>query len=400
MVLDNLNHTLMSSWFDTDAYAKAMASTHHERTLRILKIRLSIKIFLVFMFLLANVMATSVQRINPKLNHHNFFKQMPAQSCPIIVTNPTNLLRAAKDSLRCVQFYEKYKRQLVDPENFNSLVSLARVKKTLKFVINTIQQDKNKKYCRITDPTFIRKNFTFVQWNADWKTAQRNAVKMPHNGTIRLTTYGVFEVNGSHRKTANYPCGLYQLLDHSISKKYTKQQILAGILEKKVNKSKRKAFAWVSRQSLEDALMHGTVHVKFADSTSTILNVLQHNGIAYDKKQKNMLKQKRYWFFTELKGCKRSLQQKINQFKQRKDVIFAGDVENIGFGKAIALTYQNPVTKRKEMRIGILADTGGAFTNNLYQLDLFGGIFKNHVELRKHLKKVPSSASACVLYKM
>ena len=68
-------------------------------------------------------------------------------------------------------------------------------------------------------------------------------------------------------------------------------------------------------------------------------------------------------------------------------------------GKVIALVYKHPLTHKKEMLIGVLADTGGAFINNLYQLDLFGGVFKNKSALTHHLKQFPPFTRAMMLCK-
>ncbi len=316
-----------------------------------------------------------------------------------IVTSPLYLLQAAKDSLAYLNARSARKDSVSNPVAFRKLLSLDDVKKTLKFVISTIEQDRITGNYRILDSNFLKKHFSCIKWSADWHCAQSHAVKMPYDGRIRLTMYGVFSVKGNHKKTSNYSCGLYKVSDVSICKKYTKQQILAGALEKTGNRNKCSALAWVSRQSLEDALMHGTVVVNFPDGGCKILNVDKHNGIAYDRSQKNIFEQKRYWFFRELKSSTKQCKQTIQKFKKRRGVVFAGDLYHIGFGKLIALSYKNPQTKKNEMRLGILADTGGAFINNLYQLDLFGGVFGSHNELTAYLRTIPTSARAVVLYK-
>jgi hypothetical protein len=331
----------------------------------------------------------------------NFFKGAPfdGDSSLRIATDPLALLAAAQDSLRYLNAHRNSPDQTINPQQFRHLVSYAQVERTLKFIIKTIQEDRKKKSFRIMDPEFLRTHFEAVQWRADDKSALRQAINLPHDGKIRLTSYAIFSLRGSYKKTKNYPCGLYQLFAEDIQKKYTKHQILAGALEKKKNQHKRRAFAWVSRQGLEDALMHGTVIVKFADGATKILNVDQNNGIAYDRKQKNILAQKRYWFFRELKNQHPSHQSLVDRFVQRRGVIFAGDVYNIGFGKVIALSYQHPITGAHEVRLGILADTGGAFVNNLYQLDMFGGVFASKQEFKEYLTGMPLFAHAMVLYK-
>jgi hypothetical protein len=91
---------------------------------------------------------------------------------------------------------------------------------------------------------------------------------------------------------------------------------------------------------------------------------------------------------------------RIARIKKRKQVVFAGDLHNIGLGKLIAIRYHNPQTEQPEVRLGILADTGGAFKNNLYQLDFFGGLVDSHDVLKATMRQVPDYVSAAVLYKI
>lgn len=330
-------------------------------------------------------------RVGQDLPVQNFFKATkPTFHGYRIITEPLNLMQAAKDVLYCFQSHH--------PKN-DSIISQHDVINTLQFIIDVIEQDATTGQFRILDPTFLEKNFCCMQWTADYKNAQKHNITIPRDGRIRLTSYGIWTVKGSDKKTADYPCGLYKLLDESIGKKYTKHQILAGVLEKPQNRKKRKALAWVCRQDLEDALMQGTVVVKFPNGSYKILNVHKTNGIAYNRHQKNTLAQARYWFFKEIASDAQEKKQAIDRFKQRRNVIFAGDLYHIGLGKLIAIRHQNPITKKCEMLLGILADTGGAFDNNLYQLDLFSGLFESRSALTSQLRKLPAATNACILYR-
>jgi hypothetical protein len=316
-----------------------------------------------------------------------------------IETDPLYLLQAAKDTLAYLQARQKNRSSITNPSTFIDLLSYAKVIETLKFIVTTTEQDKKTGVFRLTNPTFLQKNFSCIAWHADRNGAQKNGIKLTNNN-IRLTSYAIFSVKGNRRKTADYPCALYALKSSKTKTQFTKQQILAGTLEKGANRNNYKALAWVSRQSLEDALIHGTVLVNFSGGESKIFQVNKHNNIAYNKQNKNMLTQKRYWFFKELKGSSRLQGNLIDRFKRRKQVIFAGDINHIGIGKVIAIAHRNPLTNKKEMRLGILADTGGAFTNNLYQLDLFAGIINGHAQYHHYLRHLPPTTKACVLYKI
>jgi len=127
-------------------------------------------------------------------------------------------------------------------------------------------------------------------------------------------------------------------------------------------------------------------------------NVDKNNGFSYDKKIKDAKDQKRYWYFREI--SKKDIKTKKGIHINHGGCIFAGDLYNIGLGKIIALRYQNPLTKKDEIRLGVLADSGGALTNNLYQLDLFAGIFKNRIQFHDWIKQLPNAVEAYILIKV
>jgi len=340
----------------------------------------------------------------------SFFKPVPLSKSSIsrekVLTDPISLLHAAKDTLRYIDLHEQDRYQTIAPGHFDDILSLDQVKKTLRYVVDVIEEDKKMgkevgkemvKF-RILDPKFIAKQFNFIAWTADSQTAQNNNVTLPKNGALRLTNYAVFVITGSKTKTKQYNCALYEIRDHSLPKKISKQNVLAGVLEQPKYQKKVRPLAWVSRDGLEEALMQGTVLVKFDDSSYKIFNVHLNNGIAFEK-NKPVLQQKRYWFFKELKHSAKSVETFKNKIKRRSGVIFAGDIHNIGTGKLIALRHTNPVTKQPEIRLGVLADTGSAFVNNLYQLDFFAGLFSSRSALSQHMKQLPIYTHAYLLSK-
>ncbi|MGB3639041.1 MAG: hypothetical protein WBA39_15910 [Rivularia sp. (in: cyanobacteria)] len=50
-------------------------------------------------------------------------------------------------------------------------------------------------------------------------------------------------------------------------------------------------------------------------------------------------------------------------------------------------------------RMGIIADTGGAFLPSLYQLDFLSGIFKNKNDFQQYVNQLPEYANAYILVK-
>lgn len=306
-----------------------------------------------------------------------------------IIVNPLALQQAAKDALRYIKHKKKLATVTLEPTSIKPIMDKNDVVKTLKFIIKIIEEDKETGNYRILDPNFINTQFRLITWGPFNTQNQASQIK--------LTNYVVYNVKGSWVKTAKYNCALYKLLDASLRTKFTKHQILYGALEKPGYQKKAIPLAWLTRDDFEQALLQGTVLVNFPNKSYKIFMVNSNNNIEYNKSIKDIKKQKRYWFFNETKNPHISLDDFKKRIQDRKEVIFAGDLENIGIGKLIAIQHINQLTQKPEVYLGVLADTGGAFINNPYQLDFFAGIFNNSNELKKYLKKFPLTTKAFVL---
>jgi hypothetical protein len=262
--------------------------------------------------------------------------------------------------------------------------------KTLDFAIATLQEDlQAKRPSRLQDPNFIRQNFRIIQWNAA-------DPKQPSQSKIRITKYAVFTHPGSRTKTDKFNTAIYSLKDpRSKAAKYTKQEVLAGIYEKAGKDAAAgnvEPIAYLTRDGLEEALMEGTILIKFNDGTQGFFNVDRSNEIAYikglDRKE-----QKRYWYFKpvdKIKGYGQAIENKISI---EPGVTFAGDVLNIGLGKLVVISSADG------MRMGTIADTGGAFLPNLHQLDFLAGTFDGKPAFDKVARSLPEYATAYFLVK-
>lgn len=328
-----------------------------------------------------------------------------------VVTDPLILQSAAKLALKYFQENKNINPAVVRPSIFGQkIVSSKKVEDTLKFIISTIEQDKNKKIgFRILNSDFITKNFKFIKWEGDLESAKKNNVLVQQDclnwvnipkGKIRLTKYAIFTFDGSYKKTNKFCCPMYQITNKKFAEKdrfnYTKQNILNGILTNSQFYGKVKSIVWLTKENLDDAMMQGTALVKMPDGKKRLFTVDMSNGFPYDKKIKDLKLQKRYWYFREVKGMKNLKGSILDQGGS----VFAGDVFNIGIGKIIAIKYLNPSTRKKEIRLGVLNDVGGAFANNLYQLDLFAGVFKNKDDFRKWIRGVPDAVDAYIMVKV
>lgn len=272
---------------------------------------------------------------------------------------------------------------------FDDSVTLSRVKNTLEFICNIYREDVSaKRDSRLHDADFLRENFDFYRWRPDITTAREIAIKSTNarktemlnaipSDKIFLTKYYTKLLTASKVQTPVYSQALYALpydelalslteadsLPSITRKKYTRQEVIAGVLtEKKL----AEPLIWLTEEALHDVLLQGTGVVD-VNGVQRYFNVHRNNGIAYDYAI-GKREQARYWYFAEvpsIMGYGETLDSKIALTAQ---VSFAGNVAELGLGKLFMISYQH--ADQQVSRLGVLADQGGAFDNNLFQLDL------------------------------
>ncbi len=276
----------------------------------------------------------------------------------------------------------------------NQGVTVTDTVNTLNFMTQVLQEDlAAKRPLRLQNNDFIKKNFQVIKWNAA-------NPKEPDRKQVRMTKYAVFTHPGSRTKTPLYDTALYQIKDNQIDtdyRKYTKQQVLDGVYESSgTQKGGAKPLAYLTRDALEDALMEGTTVIKFADGSQSIFNVDRSNEVPYikglDKRQ-----QKRYWYFKQVQNIKGYGHKMEAKIPIEPGVTFAGDVLNIGLGKIVVI--EDRKGKNKQLRLGVIADTGGAFLPNLHQLDFLAGVFDNQQKFKEYTKQLPEYTNAYFLVK-
>ncbi|MEH2271639.1 MAG: hypothetical protein V7K68_24975 [Nostoc sp.] len=274
-------------------------------------------------------------------------------------------------------------------------VTVPDVLKTLDFMIAVLKEDiANNRTTRLQDSKFINTNFRVIKWSAyNPKSKQQKQ--------LRITKYAVFTHPGSRKKTSTFNIPIYSLKDNSNNDKfytrYTKQDVLSGIYEPGGREfGKVNTIAYLTRNGLEEAIMEGTILINFTDGYKAFFNVDRNNGMAYIRGLKATA-QKRYWYFREvdaIKGYGYKIDAKISI---KPGVTFAGDVLNIGLGKVVVIEHTQG--GRKHLQMGVIADTGGAFLPNLYQLDFLAGIFKKKTEFGQNISQLPDYATAYFLVK-
>ncbi len=276
--------------------------------------------------------------------------------------------------------------------------------KTLHFIADVMREDRlaGRTVSRLQNTAFLEKHFKWIAWKPNIEQADFSrssfppSVKEQLDKKILLTKYAAFKIPGSPHKTEHFSCALYQDRDHQKHVRLTKQEIIAGKLDQHIQHYK--PLVWVTKKGLEHALMHGTVIVTMPDKKERILYAHTHNRYAYESK-KPVQQQKRYWFFREIKNIAAMAQDHLVHMLETKNACFAGDIHNLGMGSLLALTIKNPLNNKKQRALGFLVDTGGAFQNNQYQLDMFLGLCAEEALFNQQIKSFAENAEAYFLVK-
>lgn len=370
---------------------------------------------LVFYFLIgAQLNFQELRAITPEKKRalKQFFQKTDNKfSNESIVTHLESLKKITKRTLSNLQELTRTKND----SKINSIIFnnhqeyLSKTKKTLEFLLSLKPGSK-------INSNFLNVHFNLIKWNGDSKSAISDG-KSLDPGSVLLTKYLIYRVNGSRHKTKEFPSALYEVPhdEKNLSKseiekrkssllrfKYSKQEVFNGALEKKHYRNLLKPLAWLRTQDVDQAILQGSVVVDFPDGKSEVFNFVHGNKMPYNRKIKHYCDQKTYGFFKKASCINRNLKNANNISNFLKFVpwvTFAGDKKNIGYGQLIAIKYTNSITKKPEIRLGILADTGGAFVDNLYQLDYYTGIFKSKKDFLDKTKGIAREVEAFILVK-
>ncbi len=265
-------------------------------------------------------------------------------------------------------------------------VDLDRVLRTLDFVARIAEEDAQSGASRLSDPAFLREHFETWHWRPDRQAAAARKVTVTDEA-IRLTKYLVYQVKGSPVRTEVYDTALYGVVGSDAWRRFTRVDAYAGAFEPGGEAhGLLRPLVYLTREGSNQALMQGTVEVTLPDGSTTLYNVHENNGIAWNPREKDGDKQERYWTFQERPGIVG-----VEGVLLEPGVSVAGDIHNVGFGKLVALHDEGG------MRLAVLADTGGAFLPNLFQLDWLAGTFPDHAAYQEGTAHLPKRVEASVL---
>ena len=327
-----------------------------------------------------------------------FSTSLPRTDAPYEI-NGKALCETAKQTLAYLNRGPQYDPQVIHSGK-TLPITLSEVKATLQFICENQTQ--------LNDPTFIKKHFDFIRWQPDVEKIARFSAKkpllqhLPHD-KILMTKYYIHVAQSSSNPTTLTPHAIYALpqeeqhltleqanaVPNLIRFHYGKQAILTGALDTKDIPK----LAYVSREDLEAALMQGTIIADFGDEVGQkILNVHRNNNIGYDK-MKPPYAQDRYWYFKQVDGIKGYGKDSDYKITVNPEVTFAADLTQVGLGKLLMVQYPD-ASGKTITRAGILADTGGAFVDNLYQVDYLAGAYRGKSAYSQATHQLPDYVDA------
>lgn len=276
-------------------------------------------------------------------------------------------------------------------------VGLRDVLDTLRLVSRVAEEDRGAEHQRLADPEWLGANLRALDWRPDLEAASERGISLPPD-QIRLTNYVVYESPACMQRGPGCDTALYALPDDEadggppgLRLRYTRMDVYAGVYEPGGEAEGRaRPLVWMSREHANQALMQGSVIAVMPDGSRRVFNVHQNNAVPYDPKQKDMNRQARFWYFREVDGILG-----VEGIPLIPGAAVAGDVQDLGLGQLLGLTWTDAAGDH--LRLVVLADTGGAFEPNLFQLDWLGGTFPSQQAWREWSKTVPSRVRAQIL---
>lgn len=293
--------------------------------------------------------------------------------------------------------------QVDEGEIFKGLITFEDVKNTIDFLSKTAKEHPN----WLKSHWFYNTYFNFYRLYSDGELCPVKIGKLPRGwvgapDAHRITKYRMCKIPGSRSKTSKYTFPLYPRPSDEIGKtrdyirdnpeeflrfRHTRNEIVEGKLE---CSGTIKPLAWITLEGYRELVMQGSAVIDFEDGTvPQTFQVVVANGKEQDDK---------YWFIAPYEKKKPSKKFPI-KVEPVPGVSFAGNIPALGFGKILVMVGKNPLTLEKEMKVGILTDTGNAFQDNLCKFDLFTGYFEDHHLFDEHCKQYPHTAEMYILIK-
>lgn len=334
-------------------------------------------------------------------NNFSITKQTPSNDFKIN-TNTHDLCKVANNTLDYLSKGKQYDPAVIHANKLSEYgISETDITRTLKSLCEFAKTDEKNGTNTLTNIQFLKTHYDFYRITSDTSHAKKLSDKKPllknlTSDKVLMTKYYVHLASGSDVKTQHHEFPLYALpydeIDLSLEEaelkkqqltrfKYGKQQILTGALD---HQKLAKPLIYLTREDLESALLQGTIVVE-VNGKQRVFNVHRNNGIAYDRTIKPY-EQNRYWYFKQVNGILGYGKDANHKVEVLPEVTFAGDIYQLGLGSLVFAKFD--FKKHSEYRMAVMADTGGAFENNLYQLDYLAGSYpgiKAYYDANRHM---------------
>ncbi|MBL8619602.1 MAG: hypothetical protein JNM72_28585 [Deltaproteobacteria bacterium] len=265
-------------------------------------------------------------------------------------------------------------------------VAPARLTETLAAVAALAAADAGLDRPRLRDPAFLAAHFEALQLCPGAAGAPPRAASDVQDGNLRITRYLVRQLDGRPQPEGAYRCALYADPGPAVRAGSTRAEVLAGAWDR----AGAQPLVYLTEAGLYDALLQGTVEVRTPDGATALYNVDQNNGHAYDPRENDPARQRRYWSFRRVEAVL-GYGPAGDKLPLEAGAVVAGDVMNLGLGALLAIEATDGP------RLVVLADTGGAFVGNLHQLDYLGGAFPSHAALYAATAALPQRARVALL---
>ena len=328
----------------------------------------------VFVYLISVCFGEPWNIIYPKGVEHNYPQQVHVHDWLVEQTKSFSMppqTDISKFIVQCIHTRDFLRRNPTAPLGMLSQWGYTNNQRinALTKIIDTAKQNRE----LLHDPSWWHEHFRHFILHDHSKETQP--------ASIRLTKYVVYQVQGSLEKTETYNQALWAIKedtsDHLLHQ-FSRLDILRGVLETQKHVY---PLVWLTQNDALEAQMQGTIEVELPDKSKSLFNVHRHNNMPY-KKGFSSEEQLRYWYFREVNAVYGWGE--TNKISIQKDVSFAGDVDNLGFGSLVWISKEN------HSSIGLIVDTGGAFTPNLGQLDWFIGSVRDKEDFYQKAKLYPT----------
>lgn len=326
-----------------------------------------------------------------------FVPHDPSWAGVMVPTSPQDLGMVARHAASNLRRLQGTTSPLADVGLLAELgITIDDVLRTLDHISRVAYEDRGAPVQRLQDPKWLAEHFEALHWQPDLERAKARKLDLSDDA-IRLTKYVIYTVEGSAERTGRFNTALYAApyrvngKEPDIQYSLTRMDVFAGAYEPGgVAAGRAKPLVWLTRDAVNQALLQGTIQVQLPGAAPRLYNVHVNNGRAWQPGTGDQSKQPRYWYFREVDRIFG-----VEQTALRAEAAVAGDVYNLGFGKLVAIEW--PSEEGTELRLAILADTGGAFQPNLFQLDWLAGRFASPQAFSNWVRSTPTRVRASIL---